>query len=220
MGRLGIAFLTVIVLVFRAFAAPQYDCPKNAEANKHGNLGAKYWENGQLPLAEKETRQAIKLSSDCSMWHQNLGFILESMGKYEEASQSWHKSLEVDKNWCTAYKTGSFMRLGLYYYQRKRDFKNSILFFEKALVMAKKEEVDSKTLSSVYLYLSYNYTEPKQSGNPYYNLRTAEELKKKALGLNPANLFIKASVTKLLVLQNKLNNPRLEGEGFLNILST
>jgi len=86
--------------------------------------------------------------------------------------------------------------------------------------MAKKEEVDSKTLSSVYLYLSYNYTEPKERGNPYYNLRTAEELKKKALGLNPANLFIKASVTKLLVLQNKLNNPRLEGEGFLNILST
>jgi tetratricopeptide (TPR) repeat protein len=205
LSRLCAAFLIVIVFGFGAFAAPKYDCPKNAQGNKHGGLGAKYWENGQFRLAEQETREAIKLSPDCSMWHQNLGFILESMDRYEDASQSWHKSLEVDKNWCTAYKTGSLMKLGLYYYERKRDFTNSIDFFEKALATAKKEEVDSKTLSSIYLYLSYNYTEPRERGNSYYNLETAETLKKKALVLSPNDLFIKASITKLLVLQNKLN---------------
>jgi tetratricopeptide (TPR) repeat protein len=197
----------VIIAILACFvsAAPKYDCTQSAEGSRHGNAGAQHWENGQLDFAEKETREAIKIDSNCSMWHQNLGFILESKGNYDEASKSWLKSLEIDKDWCTSYKTGSLLKLGLYYYDKKRDYGKSIQYLEKALSVAKLEEVDNDLLSSIYLYLSYNYTEPKEYENSYYNLRTAEELKKKALDLNPDNLFIKASLTKLLILQNKLN---------------
>ena len=56
---------------------------------------AKHWKNGRYEMAEKETRKAIELNSLCSMWYQNLGFILESMGRYDEANESFLKSLEV-----------------------------------------------------------------------------------------------------------------------------
>jgi tetratricopeptide (TPR) repeat protein len=202
LSRSGIAFLIVIAFGFGAFAAPRYDCPKNADGNKHGNLGTKYWENGQYQLAEKETREAIKYDPDCSMWYQNLGVILDSMGRPDEASQNWQKALQINKNWCTATRTESLFALGQYY-NRKRAYGKSIKYFEDALVMAKTENVDKGTLGSIYLYYSYNYTEPKDLGNPYYNLKTAEELKEKALNLKPNDLFIKASLAKLLVLQNK-----------------
>jgi tetratricopeptide (TPR) repeat protein len=196
----------VLILLFYpllAYGAPNYDCPKNSEGTKHGNIGAQSWEKSDFILAEKETREAIKIDPDCSMWHQNLGFILESLGRHDEASQSWKKSLTIDKYWCTAFKTASLIKLGLYNYEKKREYKTSIDYFNKALVTAKVESIDNKTLGSIYLYLSYNYTDPKENGNPYYNLATAEELKKKALTLNPNDLFIKASITKLLVLQKK-----------------
>jgi len=200
--NLSTSILIIILFVCNASAAPKYDCPKSAEGSKHGNLGTKYWESGQFNLAEKEMREAIKNDPDCSMWHQNLGVILNSLGRKDEASQSWSKSLQIDKNWCTSTKTESLLGLGNYYYD-KRAYGKSIQNFEKALTTADKENIDKDILSSIYLYLSYNYTEPKELGNPYYNLKKAEELKRKALNLKPDDLFIKASITKLLILQNK-----------------
>ena len=193
----------VVIIPCLVLAAPKYDCPKSREGSKHGNLGARYWQNGQFDLAEKETREAIRHNQDCSMWHQNLGFILESKGEYDDASKSWLKSLEYDKYWCTAYKTGSMYKLGIYHYEKKRAYGKSIQYFEKAITTAEKEQVDNDLLSSIYLYLSYNYVEPEGLGKQFYNLKTAEELKKKALRLKPNDLFIKTSITKLLVLQNR-----------------
>jgi tetratricopeptide (TPR) repeat protein len=134
------------------------------------------------------------------MWYQNLAVILNSAGKKDEASQSWIKSLEIDKNWCTATKTESLFGLGNYYYH-KRDYSKSLVNFEKAIKTAQQDKVSNELLSQIYLYLSYNYTEP---DTPFYDLKKAEELKKEALELQPDDLFIKASITKLLVFQNKL----------------
>ena len=199
-------FTTIIVslLAFACvtFAAQTEDCPKNTEGSRHGNLGTKYWESGQYQLAEKETREAIKYDPDCSVWYQNLGVILDSMGRSDEASQNWQKALQINNNWCTATRTESLFALGQYY-NRKRDYGKSIKYFEDALTTAKTENIDKSMLGSIYLYYSYNYTEPKELGNPYYNLKIAEELKKKALDLKPNDFFIKASIAKLLVLQNK-----------------
>jgi tetratricopeptide (TPR) repeat protein len=197
------SLVTIVLFACIASAVPKYDCPKSAEGSKQGNAGARHWENGQVDLAEKETREAIRIDPNCSMWHQNLGFILESRGNHDEASKSWLKSLEVDRDWCTSYKTGSLFKIGLYYYDKKRDYGKSIQYFEKALSFARKEGVDNDLLSSIYLYLSYNYTEPEGLGQKFCNLKTAENLKKKALSHKPNDLFIKASITKLLVLQNK-----------------
>jgi tetratricopeptide (TPR) repeat protein len=194
------AILLIFLYGCSAPTATKNDCSVSEEGTKHGNLGTKYWQGGRFDIAEKETREAIKSDPTCSMFYQNLGVILNSLGRKDEASQSWIKSLQIDKNWCTATKTESFFGLGNYYYD-KRDYGKSIDNFEKALNIATKENVDSKLLSQIYLYLSYNYTEP---GNAYYNLEKAEDLKKKALDLQPDDLFIKASITKLLVLQSKL----------------
>ncbi len=199
-----ISGIIVAILTFTCvtFAGQKEDCPESADGSKHGNLGTKYWENGQFELAEKETRAAIKNDPDCSMWYQNLAVILDSMGKSDEASQNWQKALQINKHWCTATKTESLFALGQYYY-RKRVYGKSIKYFEDALTAAKTDKSDNNLLSLIYLYNSYNYTEPKEFGNLFYNLKTAEELKKKALKLKPNDLFIKASITKLLVLQNK-----------------
>jgi tetratricopeptide (TPR) repeat protein len=122
------------------------------------------------------------------------------LGRKDEASPNWIKSLEIDKHWCTATRTESLFGLGSYYYDR-RDYGKSVENFKKALSTASQEKVSSELLSRTYLYLSYNYTEP---NTPFYSLEKAEELKRKALELQPGDLFIKASITKLLVLQRKL----------------
>jgi Tfp pilus assembly protein PilF len=194
----------VLIILFACSASAKNNCATSKEGTDHGNLGTKYWENGQFALAEKETREAIKNDPDCSMWYQNLAVILNSSGRKDEASQSWSKSLQIDKNWCTATRTESLFGLGNYYYD-KRDYGKSVENFEKALKTASQEKISTKLLSQTYLYLSYNYTEP---NTPYYNLDKAEVLKKKALELQPDDLFIKASITKLLVLQNKLTEAR------------
>ena len=194
----------ILIALFGCSASAQNDCATSKEGTKHGNLGTKYWESGQFDLAEKETREAIKYDPDCSMWYQNLAVILNSLGRKDGASQNWIKSLEIDKNWCTATKTESLFGLGNYYYDR-RDYSKSIENFEKAVKTAPQEKVSRELLSRTYLYLSYNYTEP---NTPYYNLKKAEELKNKALEFQPDDLFIKASITKLLVLQNKLTEAR------------
>lgn len=196
----------LLISIFGCTVSPtaKNECTISKEGAKHGNLGTKYWESGQLDLAEKETREAIKYDPDCSMWYQNLGVILNSRGRKDEARQSWEKSLQIDKNWDTATKTESFFGLGNYYYD-KRDYAKSIDNFEKALKTAPQEKVASELLSKTYLYLSYNYTEPNTS---YYNLEKAEGLKMKALELKPDDLFIKASITKLLILQKRLPEAR------------
>ena len=194
--------ITLLTFACVTFAAQKEDCPTNTESLRHGNLGTRYWENGQYELAEKETREAIKYDPDCSVWYQNLGVILDSIGRSDEASRNWQKALQINKKWCTATRTESLFALGLYY-NRKRDYGKSIKYFEDALRMAKAENIDKGLLGSIYLYHSYNYTEPKELGNPYYNLKIAEALKQKAFDLKPNDLFIKASIAKLLVLQNK-----------------
>ncbi len=169
----------------------------------HGNKGAKYWEQGKFDLAEQEIRKAIELNPNSSLWYQNLGFILDSVGRYEESIQALEKSLEIDKDWGNAYKTGSLMQVG-YYYFSKRHYKKSIKTLEAALDLAAKEKIPSDSLIRIYLYLSYNYTDASPESNPYYNLKKAQNLKSKAYELDPNDLFVKASITKLLVLQNNM----------------
>lgn len=178
------------------------DCPTSKEGSRHGNLGARLWEQGQLADAEKETREAIRIDGDCSMWHQNLAVILLAAGRADEARDSWLKSLEINKLWCTGRRFESLYGLGYYYYHR-RDFKKSVEFFEKAMSDPEFEKADDKVKAAIFVEASYNYTEPRESGNPFYDLSRAEELKMKALRLNPEDQFIKASITKLLVLQGK-----------------
>jgi tetratricopeptide (TPR) repeat protein len=185
-----------------SFSDMNYDCPKSKAGSEYGNRGARLWEAGKLDEAEKETRQAIKVDPDCSMWQQNLGFILEDKNKRDEANEAFLKSLKIDKNWCTSYKTGSLLKIGEYYYN-KRTYKESISYLTQASDMAAKEKANIDTKALIFTYLSYNYTDPKELGNPYYNLKKAEELKKKALALKPNDLFIKASLAKLLVLQKR-----------------
>ncbi len=193
----------IVLLSFSvSFGDMNYDCPKNKSGSEYGNRGAILSEAGNLDEAEKETRQAIKIDPDCSMWQQNLGFILEDKNKRDEANEAFLKSLKINKNWCTSYKTGSLLKIGRYYYD-KRKYKESITYLSQASDMASKENTDDDTKARIYTELSFNYTDPKELGNPYYDLKKAEQLKKQALALTPNNLFRKASLAKLLVLQKK-----------------
>ena len=197
--------LAIMVISIGSLHAAQYECPSSWLGNFQGNRGAKNWEKGNLDVAEKQTRKAIEHDPECSMWHQNLGFILESKGRIDEASRSWHKSMEVDRYWCNGYKTGSLIKLGEYYLFQVKDYGKSISNFEVALSMVKAEEVDGRTRSRIYLYLSYNYTEP---NTPFYDLNKAMELKDKALAYDPGNLFIEASIASVLVKQGKFEEAK------------
>ncbi len=170
----------------------------------HGNKGANYWEQGKLDLAEQETRKAIELNPKSSLWYQNLGFILESAGQYEESIHAHKKSLAIDKDWGAAYKTGSLMLVG-YDFFSKRNYKKSIAILNEALATAVKESVSPIAMKDLYLYLSYNYTDANPDVNPYYDLNKAHELKAKAYEIVPHDLFVKASITKLLILQDNIS---------------
>ena len=192
----------VLFSVSTSFGDMNYDCPKSKVGSDHGNRGAKLWEAKKLDEAEKETRNAIKIDPNCSMWQQNLGFILEDKNKRDEANEAFLNSIKTNQFWCTSYKTGSLLKIGRYYYD-KRKYQESISYLTQAIDMATKENANINIKAQIYTNLSYNYTDPKELGNSYYNLKRAEQLKKQALALKPNDLFIKASLAKLLVLQKR-----------------
>jgi len=206
LAQVGIITITLASVITVSFAVDE-DCPTSSEGSKHGNFGTRLWERGELVDAERETREAIRVDKDCSMWHQNLAVILAAAGRADEARDSWLKSLQINKLWCTGRRIESLYGLGNYYYKR-RDFKKSVEFFEKTMAEPQFTEASDAAKKAIYLEASYNYTEPRENGNPFYNLARAEELKKKALRLNPEDQFVKASITKLLVLQGKLDQAK------------
>lgn len=198
-----ILVVAVVLLSFSiSFGDMNYECPKSKTGSDHGNLGARLWEGGKLDEAEKETRQAIKIDPNCSMWQQNLGVILIDKNKRDEANVAFLNSLKIDKFWCTSSKSESLLAIGRYYYD-KRKYIESITYLSQASDMADKENTDTEIKAQIYTNLSFNYTDPKELGNPYYNLKKAEQLKKQALALKPNDLFMKASLAKLLVLQKR-----------------
>ena len=206
--------LSVLLLISSTLLAAQYECPSSWLGSFQGNRGAKNWEKGNLEKAEQQTRKAIGHDPECSMWHQNLGFILESQGRHEEASRSWIRSLEVDQYWCSADKTGSMLKLGEYYYFKDRDHVSSIKFFKAAVNMFDAEETDDQTRSRILLHLSYNYTEPE---TPYYDLGKALKLKKKALVHNPGDLFIEASIASVYIKQGELEKAKVQIQEILQV---
>jgi tetratricopeptide (TPR) repeat protein len=215
MIKRAVIVLIVLLLTNSSLYAAQYECPSSWLGSFQGNRGAKNWEKGNLEKAEQQTRKAIGHDPECSMWHQNLGFIFESQGRQEEASRSWITSLELDRYWCSASKTGSMLKLGEYYYFKDRDHGRSIKYFEAAVNMFDAEETDDQTRSRILLHLSYNYTEPE---TPYYDLGKALELKKKALVHNPGDLFIEASIASVYIKQDELEKAKVQIQEVLLVL--
>jgi len=172
----------------------------------YGNEAENLWEKGEFEKAEKLMRKAIEINPNSSLWHQNLGFILEAQGKEKEAFDAFMNAIRIDSEWGNAYKTGSLMMVAQYFYN-ERAYADSISFLEKAINEAEKEDVDNKNLSRLYLYLSFNYEET-ETENSFYDLAKAERLKKKAYALNPDDLYTKASIAKLLIDQGKLDEAR------------
>ncbi|MDH3997755.1 MAG: hypothetical protein OET90_02845, partial [Desulfuromonadales bacterium] len=179
-----------------------YPCPSNGSGSKHGNLGARYWLDSVYDLAEQETRRAIEHDPNCSMWHQNLGFILDSQGRKFESIQSLLKSIEVDNNWCSSFKTGSHLKLGMLYY-RTRNHEESINALMNAFRSGKNEKSDDMTMRQILIYLSYNYTDSKGDGAQFYNLKSALELTKKAAEHTPGELSVEFSFAKIFALGDK-----------------
>jgi hypothetical protein len=60
-------FTLLVTSAMMASCTSNDDCPTSREGSRHGNLGARLWERGQLADAEKETREAIRIDGDCSM---------------------------------------------------------------------------------------------------------------------------------------------------------
>jgi tetratricopeptide (TPR) repeat protein len=76
--------------------------PQNAVA--HMNLGTEYGRRNELPQAVFHLSEAVRLSGDqLPDAHLNLGVALRRMGRFEEATQSLKRALEIDAQLAPAH---------------------------------------------------------------------------------------------------------------------
>ena len=75
--------LFIIIAIFRDSALDHYA------------KGVKYFESGQIGLAEQQTKIALQKDSELAEAHLNLGVIYERKGWYDGAVESTRRGLEI-----------------------------------------------------------------------------------------------------------------------------
>mgnify|MGYP001619948243 CR=1 FL=1 len=88
--RIGLALALVTALVGCAHLVLLHD---SLTALEHNDLGVAYESNGQLDLAAKQYRRALKLESRLSRARVNLGNIEASRGRWSRAEQLYRRAL-------------------------------------------------------------------------------------------------------------------------------
>lgn len=81
----------------------------------HRNLGAMYYLENKLDLAEKYFRQSLALNPNEQMVHNNLGLILANQGRPREAEEEFKKEIEINPTYDNVY-----FNLGLLYFKYGR----------------------------------------------------------------------------------------------------
>ena len=77
----------------------------------HRNLGAMYWLDEKINMAEKEYRESLKLNATEPMVHNNLGLIYAQRKDYESAIKEYEAEMEINPRFVPA-----FYNLGLAYW--------------------------------------------------------------------------------------------------------
>ena len=101
------------------------DSPHSALAHK--NLGAMYYLDGNLNLAQKEFERSLELNPRETIVHNNLGLILMGTGKFAEAEEEYQKELTINPAYDNVY-----YNYGLLKY-KEGDFEQSRKFWQKTI---------------------------------------------------------------------------------------
>jgi Flp pilus assembly protein TadD len=67
-----------------------------AEPIAHNNLGVLLMARGQLPDAERELREELRINPHYARAHHNLALVLRALGRDAEATPHWEASLARD----------------------------------------------------------------------------------------------------------------------------
>lgn len=102
-------------------------------------LALYYFKRGQFETAKTLLNKAISVEPQVSLLYSNLGFIVQSQGQDDEATQLYRQSLKIDPlNAIAAANIGSI-------YLKRKDYQKAKVAFEIAV---EKGQRDWKTLSN------------------------------------------------------------------------
>jgi tetratricopeptide (TPR) repeat protein len=69
----------------------------------HNNLGIVYWDQGNIPAAEKEWRTALRLAPGSEYALHNLGLVANAEKRYPEAENLFLRALAIQPNYMDAH---------------------------------------------------------------------------------------------------------------------
>ncbi len=69
----------------------------------HNNLGIVYWDQGNIPAAEKEWRTALRLAPGSEYILHNLGLVANAEKRYPEAENLFLRALAIQPNYMDAH---------------------------------------------------------------------------------------------------------------------
>jgi len=101
------------------------------DVDYYHSLSYCYSKNGKIELSLEYANRALLLDKDDSYSYFRKAWALQEMGKYNEAIEFYHKCIEKETTYVDAYANIS------YCYSKLEDFKKSILYANKAIMVNK-----------------------------------------------------------------------------------
>jgi len=133
---LGLAFIIVFSLITFFYSdnfKNRLNFWKNAASTSphsplaHRNLGAIYYLDKKLDLAETEYKKSLELNSQELMVHNNLGLIYMDKGQFDQAEEEYKKELTINP-----YYDNAHFNLGLLYFKLGKT-KEAEKFWQKTI---------------------------------------------------------------------------------------
>ena len=125
-NRRGVTLVAIVMIVLFSIAFTQADHYRNRYAFwenavktsphsplAHRNLGAMYYLDGKLDLAQKEYLQSLGLNPHEPMVHNNLGLIYMNRGQFQDAEKEYQEEIRVNPAYDNVY-----MNLGVLYFHQ------------------------------------------------------------------------------------------------------
>lgn len=114
------------------------------KARAHSNLGALYFDRGDLDLAEQEFEQALRLRPEGFVYRDNLAVVYQREGKIADAIRLYQDALKFNP-----YDAAVYQKLGKIYFKDGRQDLATIAF-EKSITLDPGQAMTYSLLGQVY----------------------------------------------------------------------
>ncbi|MFH2035363.1 MAG: tetratricopeptide repeat protein [Candidatus Zixiibacteriota bacterium] len=168
--KLVIPFMVLLVFSNQTY----FEIGFENEFQTHYNLALTYKRQGNLPMAEKEYKEALLKYPESAVALNSLGYIQFEMGKTDEASDNYRRALRIDPNYAEAYNN-----IGLIL-ESRADYENALQYYRRAVSLDSNLYQAYLNIGDVYLSQNnlpqaesaYNQALAKAADNsaPYFKL--------------------------------------------------